>query len=204
MTLVFSEWTYEQVRAQIIEAAYTLRASPADAGPRLRGGAMSEVVHAMAEAYGYNDASARRIPSAGAISRMHEAWDWINAYLNEDARKLVYEYSFIKTRKGIYLEAYLKKIDISRSTFERRIQSHCQQIADNLNQKHRIRLTATLDGVTQIDVEHTSTTVASNKCATDWRDAEVTGQKEKVRADNLAYAQWRNERRRQLLERAER
>jgi hypothetical protein len=61
-----------------------------------------------------------------------------------------------------------------------------------------------LDGVTQTGLEHASTTVASKKCATDWRDGEVTGQKEKVRADNLAYAQWRNERRRQLLERAAR
>lgn len=204
MTLVFSEWTYEQVRAQIIEAAYTLRASPADAGPRLRNGAMSDVVHAMSEAYGYSETTVRRTSSAGAISRMYQVWDWINAYLDEEARKLVYEYAFIKTRKGIYLDAYLKKIDMTRRSFERRIQSHCQRIANNLNQKHKIRLTVAMDGVSQIDLEHTSTTVASNKCATDWRDAEVTGQKEKVRMDNLAYAQWRNERRRQLLERAER
>lgn len=204
MTMVFAEWTYEQVRAQIIEAAYTLRASPGDLGPRLRSGAMSDVVRDMMEAYGYDEAKAPRIPSAGAISRMYETWDWVNEYLNEEQRKLVYEYAFIKTRKGIYLEAYLKKIDMSRSTFERRIQSHCQTIADNLNQKCRVRLTVALDAVTEINVETTSITVTSKKCATDWRDFEVTGQKEQVRAEALAHAQWRNERRRQLLERAER
>ncbi len=205
MMTVFAEWTYEQVRAQIIEAAHTLRASPADAGPGLKTGAMASVLHEMVGAFGESEHNVRRAPpSAGAISRMYQVWDWINAYLDEDARKLVYEYSFIKIRKGMYLDAYLRKIDMSRRTFDRRIQAHCQQIADNLNQKHQIRLTAALDGVAQIDIEHASTTVASKKCATEWRDDEVTGQKDKVRADNLAYAQWRNERRRQLLECAER
>lgn len=205
MTVVFAEWTYEQVRAQIIEAAYTLRASPASLGPRLQGGAMSDIVRDMMESYGYDEAKAPpRIPSAGAISRMYETWDWVNTYLNEEGRKRVYEYAFIKTRKGIYLEAYLKKIDMSRSTFERRIQSYCQQIADNLNQKCRVRLTVAFDAVTEIDLKPTSITVASKNCATDWRDDEVTGQKEQVRADALAHAHWRNERRRQLIERAER
>ncbi|MEF0939617.1 DUF6362 family protein [Rhizobium sp. BR 362] len=204
MTIAFAEWTYEQVRAQIIEAAYTLRASPGDLGPRLASGAMSDVVRDMMEAYGYQEAKAPRIPSAGAISRMYEVWDWVNTYLNEEQRKRVYEYAFIKTRKGIYLDRYLRKIDISRRTFERRIQFDCQRIADALNQKHRVRLTVTFDEVTQIAVEDTSITVASKNCATDWRDDEVTGQKAQVRADVLAHAHWRNERRRQLLERTER
>lgn len=205
MMTVFAEWTYEQVRAQIIEAAHTLRASPADAGPGLKTGAMASVLHEMVGAFGESEHNVRRAPpSAGAISRMHQVWDWINAYLDEEGRKMIYAYSFIKIRKGMYLEAYLRTIDMSRSTFERRIQSYCQQIADNLNQKHQIRLTVTLDGVTETGVEHASTTVNSKKCATDWRDDEVTGQKEKVRENTLAYARWRNERRRQLIERAER
>lgn len=202
MTVMFAEWTYEQVRAQIIEGALTLRSSPAALGPRMGLGAMSDIVRDLMEGYGYGEATAKRIPSAGAITRMHETWDWINAYLNEEQRKLVYDYSFIKTRKGVYLDAYLKKIDMSRSTFERRIQSHCQIIADNLNQKHRVRLTVAFDEMTQIALETTSITVASQKCATDWRDSEVTGQKDQVRADKLAEVRWRNERRRQILDRA--
>ena len=204
MTVVFAEWTYEQVRAQIIEGALTLRASPAALGPRMGLGAMSDVVRDLMEGYGYNEATVKRIPSAGAISRMHETWDWINSYLDEEARKLVYDFAFIKTRKGIYLDAYLRKIDMSRSTFERRIASYCQQIADNLNQKCRVRLTVPFDEMTEIDLKPTSITVASKNCATDWRDDEVAGQKEQVRADVLAHAHWRNERRRQLIERAER
>jgi hypothetical protein len=46
---------------------------------------------------------------------MYQTWDWINAYLNEEARKLVYDYAFIKTRKGVYLDAYLKNIDRSQT-----------------------------------------------------------------------------------------
>jgi len=202
MTVAFIQWTYEQVRAQIIEAAYTLKASPRDIGPRMASGAMAEVVRDEMEAYGYNEARAPRIPSAGAISRMYETWGWINAYLNEEQRKRVYEYSFIKTRKGIYLDRYLKKIDVSRRTFERRIAADCQRIADALNQKHLVRLTTGFDAVTQIDLETTSITVASKNCATDWRDAEVTGQKDDVRAKVLEHVAWRNERRRQILDRA--
>jgi hypothetical protein len=167
-------------------------------------GAMSDIVRDLMEGYGYQEVTVKRIPTAGAISRMYECWDWINTYLDEEARKLVYDYAFIKTRKGVYFEAYLKKIDMSRSTFERRIQSHCQRIADNLNQKHRVRLTTAFDELTEIDVNHTLSTVASKNCATNWRDDEVAGQKEQVRDNVLAHAAWRNERRRQLLERVER
>ncbi|MDR6670177.1 hypothetical protein [Rhizobium sp. 1399] len=82
MTVVFAEWTYE--------AAYTLRASPAFLGPRLQGGVMSGIVRDMMESYGYDEAKAPpRIPSAGAMSRMYETWDWVNTYLNEEGRKRV-------------------------------------------------------------------------------------------------------------------
>lgn len=77
----FAEPTYEQVRAQIIEAAYTLRASPGDLGPRLASGAMSDVK----ESCSYQEAKATHIPSAGAISRMCAVWDWVNTYLNKEA-----------------------------------------------------------------------------------------------------------------------
>ncbi|MDR6670176.1 hypothetical protein [Rhizobium sp. 1399] len=56
--------------------------------------------------------------------------------------------------------------------------------------------------MTEIDLKPTSITVASKNCATDWRDDEVTGQKEQVRADTLALTHWRNERRRQIQDRA--
>jgi hypothetical protein len=166
--VVFQDWTYEQIRARIIEAAETLMASPAALGPRMTSGSMSEVVRDMVESYGYSQASVRRHIAPGALTRMEETWVWINGYLNEEQRKLMYDYSFIKTRKGVYLDLYLKRNDMIRRTFERKIQRYCQIIADNLNRKHSVRLTMTLDGLSQNSVEITSTTVSSEKCATHW------------------------------------
>lgn len=165
---VFQDWTYEQVRARIIEAAETLLASPSALGPRMKLGSMSEVVRETVESYGYQQASYRRILAPGAISRMEETWTWINTYLSEEDRKLVYDYGFIKTRKGMYLDRYLKQNDMVRRTFERRINRCCQTIASSLNRKHLVRLDIRLDGVSQISVEEQSSTVSSDKCATHW------------------------------------
>jgi hypothetical protein len=168
MTVTFEDWTYEQVRDRITEAAETLLASPKALGPRMALGSMSDVVRDAMEGYGYSGVSVRRVIPPGAISRMEETWTWINTYLGEEGRKLVYDYGFIKTRKGMYLDAYLKKNDILRRTFERKIQKHCQTIADNLNRLYRVRFTMPVDDVSQNAVEHTSTTVSSEKCATHW------------------------------------
>jgi len=165
---VFVDWTYEQVKARIIEAAETLLASPASLGPRMAGGAMGDVVREIGESYGYGTVAYRRILAPGALSRMEETWQWINSYLDEDARKLVYDYGFIKTRKGMYLDRYLERNDMVRRTFERKIQRACQTIASELNRKHLVRLDIRLDDVSQNSVEDTSSTVSSEKCATHW------------------------------------
>lgn len=165
---VFVDWTYDQVRTRIIEAADTLLASPASHGPRMAGGAMGDVVREIGESYGYGSASFRRVLAPGAISRMEETWTWINSYLGEPDRKLVYDYGFIKTRKGMYLDRYLQRNDMVRRTFERKIQRACQTIASELNRKHLVRFDIRLDGVSQNSVEDTPTTVSSEKCATHW------------------------------------
>jgi hypothetical protein len=64
-------------------------------------------------------------------------------------------------------------------------------------------LTGERDAVAEINVAHASTTVMSEKCATNWRYEDVTDQKEQIRANRLDFARRCNERRRQLLERAE-
>lgn len=160
---VFQDWSYEQIRARVVEAAETLLASPADLGPRMKLGSFSEVVQAYNDAYGSAPAGFRRIPAAGAISRMEETWTWINTYLGEADRKLLYDYGFIKSRKGMYLERYLERNDMVRRTFERKIQRCCQTIASALNRKHLVRLDIRLDGLSQNSVEDASTTVMSEK-----------------------------------------
>jgi hypothetical protein len=95
---------------------------------------------------------------------METTWSWINGYLNEEQRKLVYDYGFIRTRPEKTIEAYLDKIGVSRSTFERRIRDYSQIVADKLNQEGRVRLTVPLDGVTEIGLEQHPSTVSSDRC----------------------------------------
>lgn len=162
---VFQDWTYEQVRERVIEAAETLRASPGALGPRMANGAFSEMVAAHIATEYDSAPSYRRVISAGALSRMEETWTWINTYLGEADRKLLYDYGFIKSRKGMFLERYLERNDMVRRTFERKINRCCQTIASALNRKHLVRFDIRLDSVSQNEVEHTSTTVMSEKRA---------------------------------------
>jgi len=157
----YQAWTYEAVRDRVIEAAQTLLASPAALGPRMSQGAFSDMVSAVIATEYDRAPSYRRVISAGALSRMEQTWAWINSYLDEADRKLVYDYGFIKSRKGVYLERYLEKNDMVRRTFERKIQRACQLIANNLNRLYSVRLTMTLDDVSQNEVDTASTTVSS-------------------------------------------
>lgn len=160
---VFQDWTADQVKARIIEASDTLRASPGALGPRMKQGAFSEMVAAHIATEYDRAPSYRRIISAGALSRMEETWNWINGYLAEADRKLIYDYGFIKSRKGMFLEQYLSKNEMVRRTFERKINRCCQTIASALNRKHLVRLDIRLDDVSQNSVEDQSTTVMSKK-----------------------------------------
>jgi hypothetical protein len=142
-SITFTDWTYESVRDRVVEMARTLRLLPSVDGPRAFGNNMPEVVRRYDEAYGFEPARYRAKATASEIARMEECFGWINAYLDEEGRKLVYDYGFIKTRKGMYLDAYLNRL-------------------------YRVRFTMAVDAVSQIVPEHTSTTVSSEKCATHW------------------------------------
>ena len=169
MKMTYAAWSYLDVRDRILEAADTLMMSPAALGPRMLSGSIAEAVRQASEAYGYNTVNIRRVPAPGALSRMEETWGWINGYLDEEQRKLVYDYSFVKSRKGQFLNVYLERNGIARRTFYDRIERYCQIIADNLNRKHSVRFTMPLDDAAQNHLEETSTTVSSEKCATHWR-----------------------------------
>lgn len=161
MKLKYQAWSYEDVRARVIEMAETLLRLPPVRGPKVFGNAMPETVREMWKDAAPVNGSLRILPSAGSIGRMEECSDWINTYLDEGGRRLLYDYGFTKTRKGLYLEQYLERNDLVRRTFERKIRRYCQAIADNLNRKLAIRLTMPLDGVSQIIIEEASTTVSS-------------------------------------------
>ncbi|NKC47584.1 hypothetical protein HED54_00160 [Ochrobactrum anthropi ATCC 49188] len=97
------------MRDRVVEAAQTLLASPADLGPRAKQGAFSDLVAAVIQTEYDRAPSYRRILSAGSLSRMEETWKWINDYLEEEDRKLVYDYGFIKAGKVSISTVILRK-----------------------------------------------------------------------------------------------
>ena len=172
----YEEWTYDIVRARIVEAAETLIAHPSVVGPRMASGAMAEEIARAADTYGADRPRSRRILSPGSITRMEETWRWINTWLDEENRKLVYDYGFIKTRKGQFLDAYLKRNDLVRRTFERKINKACQHIANNLNRLLSVRLTVPGLQVSQNQSVIASSNVTSDKHVNYWRDVDAKPQ----------------------------
>lgn len=159
----YATWTYEHVRDRIVEAADTLIMNPAAPGPYLIG---SSLFNEYKDGYVAGEATRVRIlPSPGALARMEETWTWINSILEQDDRKLVYEYGFIMTRKGYTIAGWCEHNGWIRRTFERAVNRACQQIANDLNRKHRVRLTMAFDVVSQITAKDTPSDVASDNRA---------------------------------------
>lgn len=160
----YTAWTYSDVRARVIEAADTLMMGEADRGPGYAG-LMGDVVQSFNDAYGADAARYRRVPSPGALQRMEETWEWINTMLDEADRRLLYEYGFLMTRKGLTIAGWCERNGWIRRTFERAVNRACQRIADNLNRKHLVRLTADIDVVSQIEANRALYEVASDNRA---------------------------------------
>lgn len=160
----YSTWTYADVRAQIIEAADTLMMGAPDRGPGFAG-LLGDVVQAYNDAYGAAAATYKRIPSPGALARMEECWRWINTWLNEADRRLVYEYGFIMTRKGHTIAGWCERNGWIRRTFERAVNRCCHAIAVQLNRKYAVRLHTDIDVLSQITAKSTPFEVVSDNRA---------------------------------------
>lgn len=159
----YEVWTYDAVRARIIDAAETLLIGPADLGPRMVGMGVFEEYR---DDYRRGETTRyRRIPTARALAEMEETWTWINQWLCEKDRKLVYDYGFIMCRKGLTLGVWCEKNGWIKRTFERAVNRCCQAIADNLNRKHAIRLTMAVDDMSQNQSETASSKVTSDSRA---------------------------------------
>ena len=72
-------WTPELVRARLAEAMQVLRKLPDDAGsrPSTQLVRWPEVIHDLAEAYGYGEARARLRPTPAEIGRLDETLPWL-------------------------------------------------------------------------------------------------------------------------------
>ena len=79
--------TPRDIEDRFEEAAYTLRRLPEKDRPRGYGASWPPIVQEAKHAYGYTpEAPMRVIPSAAAISRMEECFDWLMLIAPEDAR----------------------------------------------------------------------------------------------------------------------
>jgi hypothetical protein len=140
MHVAYHDWTYQQVRGRIIEAADTARSLPRHGHKKITRAAWPEYVGLYAP-----DMRVRCVPSAGALSRMEEAWSWVNTFLDEADRRIIHDYADTKSAKGKTITALCEKNGWIKDKFEAAVRHACQQIADNLNRKHEVRLTISLD-----------------------------------------------------------
>ncbi|WP_353652375.1 hypothetical protein [Sinorhizobium sp. RAC02] len=175
-SMTFTDWTAKAVEDRILEMADTLRKVPAVRGPKVYGSAMPEPVRRFGDAYGSGTARYRETASAGELGRMEKCFEWINALPSQSDREFLYAWSWVKVRTGLTIGAFAKKNDMSESTLRRAVKTICQRIADRLNQNRQIRLVAPDCAVTENERFIASTTVTSEKCATDWRASDARPQ----------------------------
>lgn len=141
--MTYQDWTYQIVRDRVVEAVDTARTLP-EGGPASRSGFWPQYVGLYA-----SDMRVRRIPSPGALTRMEETWAWINGMLNEDSRRILYDYADVKSTKGKTIQRFCENNGWIKDTFERAVRDACQLIANELNRKQKVRLTMALDDVRQ-------------------------------------------------------
>lgn len=175
----YEAWTAPAIRDRILEAAMTIRRLPKVMGPKMYGNALPEPVRRYDDAYGYSEASTKKRASGVAISRMEKTFEWINAYLCEDDRKLVYGWSAVKVRKGMSIAKFAEENKSYERMMRREILRCCQIIANELNRLFEIRLDKQDCRLSENAAQREPTTVSSKNRVhgiTHWSDADAKPQ----------------------------
>ena len=174
--MIFLDWTAKAVEHRILGMADTIRKLPAVRGPKAFGSAMPDVVRRQVEAYGSNRSRYRETASAGELACMEEARDWINGLPDQAERRFIYAWSWTKVRRGFTVSRFAEENDMNERTLRRAVTAACQRIADNLNRAQQVRLSTRDCLLSESAPFLTSTTVSSEKCATDWRASDARPQ----------------------------
>lgn len=164
--MTYEAWTWKAIEGRIIEMADTLRMTPAVGGPANFVSLMPEVVREQSDAYGYSSTGYSRRASPGALDRMVEVWAWVNTYLDEADRKLIYAWSWVKVRKGMKIGRFAYENEVDNRNLRRKIQKCCQLIANNLNRIMLARLNSEDCAVSENQGESDQSDVTSNNCGT--------------------------------------
>jgi hypothetical protein len=85
--------------------------------------------------------------------------------VEEDERRLCYEYGFIMTRKGHTISGWCERNGWIKRTFERAVNRACYKVAEPLNRNYAVRLHTDIDAVSQIAAKHASFEVVSDNRA---------------------------------------
>lgn len=161
----YRDWTAQQVRDWLIEAAETATRLPGGYGPRRDGNSMPEIVREKWKDAAPNSTISRQPPSSHALSRMELVWSWVNSLEHEAERRLLYEWSEAKALGRGYLARIIENSAYSERTFRRAVNRVCKRIADEQNRKCEIRLVMPVDGVSVMGDAVTDFSVSSKTCA---------------------------------------
>jgi hypothetical protein len=119
--------TPREIEDRFEEAALTLRRLPERNRPRGYGSSWPPVVHDAMQAYGYTpEAPMRIVPSAAAITRMEECFDWLLILEPEDARIVWLRAEGVRWRQVCY------RAGVVRTTAWRRWAASLLTIAKHL------------------------------------------------------------------------
>jgi hypothetical protein len=121
--------TPREIEDQFEDAALTLRRLPNPTGSGAKGYGQSwpEYVHDAQQAYGYDEARMRVVPSALAIQRMEDCIDWLRFLDPEDARIV-----WLRA-EGVRWRQVCIRAGVVRSTAWRRWAASLLTIANHLN-----------------------------------------------------------------------
>jgi hypothetical protein len=124
--------TPREIEDRFEEAALTLRRLPERHRPRGYASSWPPVVHDAMQAYGYTpEAPMRIVPSAAAITRMEECFDWLLILEPEDARIVWLRAEGVRWRQVCY------RAGVVRTTAWRRWAASLLTIAKHLNAKEK-------------------------------------------------------------------
>jgi hypothetical protein len=119
--------TPREIEDRFEEAALTLRRLPERNRPRGYASSWPPVVHDAMQAYGYTpEAPMRIVPSAAAITRMEECFDWLLILEPEDARIVWLRAEGVRWRQVCY------RAGVVRTTAWRRWAASLLTIAKHL------------------------------------------------------------------------
>lgn len=185
MMIAYQDWTAEQVRDWLVEAAATADKLPGGYGPRREpGNGMPEVVREKWKDAAPNATVSRPHASSFAIARMEAVWTWVNGLSREDDRRLLYDWSEAKALGRGYLHRIMERNPLTERTLSNSVLALCQGVAKSLNRKQEVRLSGPIDEAIEISDPVRDYSVASKNCATPPKTPRHTGPSEKSRHDS--------------------